>query len=224
MKMRFFNTNNKYALLFRKVIRRRYLASPLSEFLGTIVLMVIMAYGGTLVLSGDGNLSGENLILFLIIFSQVITPAKNFATAWFNIQKGMASVDRVDQLLLADNKIVEKPDAVDVAAFTDSIEYRNVSFKYDKEYVLKDVSFTIKKGQTIALVGKSGSGKSTLVDLLPRFMDVTQGEIFIDGIPVHDYKIKSLRSLMGIVSQQSILFNDSFRNNISFGINGDHFR
>lgn len=223
MKMRFFNTNNKYALLFRKVIRRRYLASPLSEFLGTIVLMVIMAYGGTLVLSGDGNLSGENLILFLIIFSQVINPAKNFATAWFNIQKGMASVDRVDQLLLADNKIVEKPDAVDVAAFTDSIEYRNVSFKYDKEEVLKEVSFTIKKGQSIALVGKSGSGKSTLVDLLPRFMDVTQGEIFIDGIPVHDFKIKSLRSLMGIVSQQSILFNDSFRNNISFGINGDTF-
>ena len=217
---KFFDTNNRYALLFRKVIRRRYLASPISEFLGTIVLMIIMAYGGSLVLSGEGNITGENLIFFLIIFSQIITPAKNFATAWFNIQKGMASVDRVDQLLLADNKIREKPDAVNVSGFSNSIEYRNISFKYDKEYVLKDVSFSIKKGQTIALVGKSGSGKSTLVDLLPRFMDATEGEVLIDGIPVRDFRIKSLRSLMGIVSQQSILFNDTFRNNIAFGTNG----
>ncbi len=221
MKRKFYDSNNRYALLFRKVIRRRYLASPLSEFMGTIVLMMIMAYGGSLVLSGEGNITGENLILFMIIFSQVIPPAKNFTTAWFNIQKGMASVDRVDQLLLAENKIEEKSDSVDVSGFSDSIEYRNVSFKYDKEYVLKDVSFSIKKGQTIALVGKSGSGKSTMVDLLPRFMDVTEGELFIDGIPVQDYKIKSLRTLMGIVSQQSILFNDTFRNNISFGTNGD---
>jgi len=221
MKRKFYDTNNRYALLFRKVIRRRYLASPLSEFLGTIVLMVIMAYGGSLVLTGYENITGENLIFFLIIFSQIITPAKNFATAWFNIQKGMASVDRVDQLLLAENKIEEKPDAIEAKGFSDSIEYRNVSFKYDKEFVLKDVSFSIMKGQTIALVGKSGSGKSTLVDLLPRFMDVTEGEIIIDGVPVWDYKIKSLRTLMGIVSQQSILFNDTFRSNISFGTNGD---
>lgn len=221
MTRKFGETNQRFALLFRKVIRRRYLASPLSEFLGTIVLMIIMAYGGSLVLSGESKLTGENLIFFLIIFSQIITPAKNFATAWFNIQKGMASVDRVDQLLLAELKIIEKPDAIQVDKFTDSIEYRNVSFKYDKEYVLKDVSFTIRKGQTIALVGKSGSGKSTLVDLLPRFMDVSEGDIFIDGVQVQDYRIKSLRSLMGIVSQQSILFNDSFRNNIAFGLKGE---
>jgi len=221
MKRKFFDTNNHFALLFRKVVRRRYLASPLSEFMGTIVLMIIMAYGGSLVISGSGSLHGENLIFFLIIFSQIINPAKNFATAWFNIQKGLASVDRVDQLLLAEDKIIEKPDAVDADSFHDTIEYKNVSFKYEKEFVLKDISFTIRKGQSIALVGKSGSGKSTLVDLLPRFMDVTQGEIFIDGIGVRDYRIKSLRSLMGIVSQQSILFNDSFRNNISFGTNGD---
>lgn len=220
MKKKFFDTNNRFALLFRKVIRRRYLASPVSEFLGTIVLMIIMAYGGSLVLSGESNMTGENLILFLIIFSQVITPAKVFTTAWFNIQKGMASVDRVDQLLLADDKIVEKTEPVEVDGFRDSIEYRNVSFKYDKEYVLKDISFTIKKGQTIALVGKSGSGKSTLVDLLPRFMDASEGTILIDGIPVTDFRIKSLRTLMGIVSQQSILFNDTFRNNIAFGSNG----
>ncbi|MCK4747281.1 MAG: ATP-binding cassette domain-containing protein, partial [Bacteroidales bacterium] len=196
-------------------------ASPLSEFMSTIVLMIIMAYGGSLVLSGVSKLTGENLIFFLIIFSQIIPPAKNVATAWFNIQKGLASVDRVDELLLADQKIEEKPDAVQVEAFTESIEYRNVSFKYDKEYVLKDVSFTLRKGQTIALVGKSGAGKSTLVDLLPRFMDVTEGDILIDGIPIPDFRIKALRHLMGIVSQQSILFNDSFRNNIAFGVNGD---
>lgn len=220
MRERFFRTNHGFALLLRKVMRRRYLASPLSEFLSTIVLMIILVYGGSMVLSGQGNLTGENLIFFLIIFSQVITPAKNFASAYFNIQKGMASVDRVDQLLEADLKIWERPDAVPAKTFNDSIEYRNVSFKYDKEYVLKDVSFHIKKGQTIALVGKSGSGKSTLVDLLPRFMDVSEGDIFIDGIPVRDYRIKTLRRLMGIVSQQSILFNDSFSNNISFGSNG----
>ncbi len=217
MKEKFYATNNRFALLFRKVIRRRYLASPLSEFMGTIVLMLIMAYGGSLVLSGADKMTGENLILFLIIFSQIINPVKNFATAWFNIQKGLASVDRVDQLLLADNKILEKPEAVEVDIFTDSIEYRNVSFKYDKELVLKDVSFTIKKGQSVALVGKSGSGKSTMVDLLPRFMDTIEGEIYVDGTNVQDYKIKDLRSLMGIVSQQSILFNDTFSNNIAFG-------
>ncbi len=221
MRRKFYGTNQRFSLIFRKVIRRRYLASPLSEFLGTIVLMVIMAYGGSLVLTNAGKLSGESLIFFLIIFSQVINPAKNFSTAWFNIQKGMASVDRIDQLLLADIRIAEKPDAVPAEDFRDSIEYRNVSFKYDREYVLKDISFTIRKGQTVALVGKSGSGKSTLVDLLPRFMDVTEGVILIDGIPVQDYQIKSLRNLMGIVSQQSILFNDSFRNNIAFGSNGE---
>ncbi len=137
-------------------------------------------------LSGTSDLAGENLILFLIIFSQIIPPAKNFTTAWFNIQKGLASVDRIDELLLADLKIKEKADPVPVNEFKESIEYRNVSFKYEKEYVLRDVSFTIRKGETIALVGKSGSGKSTLVDLLPRFMDTTEGEVLIDGIPVQD--------------------------------------
>ncbi|RPI41999.1 MAG: ABC transporter ATP-binding protein, partial [Bacteroidetes bacterium] len=221
MQEKFYLTNNRFSKLLIKTIRRRYLASPVSEFLSTIVLMVIMAYGGSLVLSGNGNLTGENLIFFLIIFSQVINPAKNFASAYFNIQKGMASVDRVDHLLEADQKIEEKRDARPIGNFNESIEYRNVSFKYDREYVLKDISFTIQKGQTIALVGKSGSGKSTLVDLLPRFMDVSEGEILIDGTPLTEYRIKDLRHLMGIVSQQSILFNDTFRNNIAFGSNGE---
>jgi len=217
----FARTNQAFALLIRKINRRRYLASPISEFMATIVLMVIMAYGGSLVLTGSDVLSGESLILYMMIFSQIIPPAKAFSTAWINIQKGLASVDRLDSLLLGDDKIVERPDAIETDQFKDSIEFRNVSFKYDKEYVLKDINFSIKKGQTIALVGKSGSGKSTLVDLLPRFMDTTKGEVLIDGIPVTDYKIKSLRSIMGIVSQQSILFNDTFRNNIAFGSKGE---
>ncbi len=217
----FERTNQAFSLLLRKVVRRRYLASPISEVIATMVLMVIMAYGGSLVLGGSDKMSGEGLILYMMIFSQIIPPAKEFSTAWINIQKGLASVDRVDNLLLADDKIVERPDALEVEDFKDSIEFRDVSFKYDKEYVLKNVSFTIRKGQTVALVGKSGSGKSTLVDLLPRFMDTTRGEVLIDGIPVQDYKLKSLRALMGIVSQQSILFNDTFKNNIAFGSKGE---
>jgi subfamily B ATP-binding cassette protein MsbA len=217
MKEKFFNTNHRFSLLIRKVVSRRYLASPISEFLATIALMFILAYGGSLVLGGYDKMDGESLILFLIIFSQIIPPAKSISTAWVNIQKGMASVDRVDQLLLAEDRIVEKPDAVVVNGFNESIEFRNVSFKYEKEYVLRNISFTIKKGQTIALVGKSGSGKSTMVDLLPRFMDTTEGEIYIDGIPVRDFRLKSLRALMGMVSQQSILFNDTYQNNIAFG-------
>ena len=213
----FGRTNHSFALLMQKVVRRRYLASPISELIATMVLMVIMAYGGALVLGGTSSLSGGNLILFMMIFSQIIPPAKGLSTAWVNIQKGLASVDRLDHLLLADDKIVERPDAVEAQEFKESIEFRKVSFKYDKEYVLKDINFTIKKGQTIALVGKSGSGKSTMVDLLPRFMDTLEGEVLIDGIAVTDYKIKSLRALMGIVSQQSILFNDTFKNNIAFG-------
>ncbi|MDF1575205.1 MAG: ABC transporter ATP-binding protein [Bacteroidales bacterium] len=217
MEERFLSVNNRFSLLIRKVVRRRYLASPISELLATIALMVILAYGGSLVLGGNDKMTGESLILFLMIFSQIIPPAKTISTAWINVQKGMASVDRVDQLLLADDKIVEKPDAVEADGFLESIEFRNVSFKYDKEYVLKDISFTIRKGQTVALVGKSGSGKSTMVDLLPRFMDTSEGQIFIDGVPIQDFSLKSLRSLMGMVSQQSILFNDTFRNNIAFG-------
>ncbi len=217
---KFMATNQRFAQLFKWVFRRRYMASPISEFMATMVLMVIMAYGGSLVLSGKGNLSGESLIFFLIVFSQIIVPAKNITTAWFGVQKGLASVDRIDQLLEADVEIYEKADAVVKHQFESTIEYRNVSFKYEKEYVLKNVSFTMKKGETVALVGKSGSGKSTLVDLLPRFMDVDKGEVLLDGIPVTDYALKPLRRMMGIVSQQSILFNESFASNIAFGIQG----
>ena len=218
MYRKFKGVNNKFARLMKKVMRRRQLASPLSEWMGTLVLMILMAFGGGMVLSGDGDLSPEGLILFLVVFSQLITPVKNFSNAFFSIQKGMASVDRIDELLNADEKIIEHPNAKAISSFNEMIEFRNVSFRYEKEDVLKDINISIKKGQVVALVGKSGAGKSTLVDLLPRFMDPSQGEILIDGIPLHEYKIKDLRSQMGIVSQQSILFNDSFMNNIAFGI------
>ena len=158
MEENFVRSNRSFARIFKRVFRRRYLASPMSEFLATIAMMFIMVYGGSLVLSGSDRLDGENLIFFLIIFSQIIVPARSLTTAWFNVQKGMASVDRIDQLLDADVRIEEKRKAKVLNNFSDSIEYRNVSFKYDTEWVLRDVSFKIKKGETIALVGKSGSG------------------------------------------------------------------
>jgi len=217
MESKFTDSTNKFARLLKKVMRRRYMASPISEWMGTIVLMTIMAVGGSMVLSGQEGISSEGLIVFLVVFSQVITPVKNFSNAYFNIQKGMASVDRIDELLNADERIVELADAKSIQSFDRQIEFKNVSFKYEKEFVLKDINVTVKKGQVVALVGKSGAGKSTLVDLLPRFMDPTQGEILIDDIPISEYKIKELRNQMGIVSQQSILFNDTFLNNIAFG-------
>ena len=217
MEAKFDNANTRFAKLMKKVIRRRQLASPLSEFMGTIVLMILMAYGGWMVLSDQHQMTSENLIFFLVVFSQIITPVKNFSTAYFSIQKGMASVDRVDELLFAEERIVEKPDAKEIGEFKDQIEFRNVTFRYEEEDVLKQVNLTIKKGQLIALVGKSGAGKSTLVDLLPRFMDPLEGEILLDDVPLTDFKIHDLRSLMGIVSQESILFNDTFFSNIAFG-------
>jgi len=218
MNDQFGRSNEKFTKIFRRVIRKRYLASPVSEFLSTIVLMVVMYFGGILALQGSDAMSSDKLMAFLVVFSQIIPPAKNITTAYFHIQKGLASLDRVDEVLMADDKIFEKPDAIEVKSFMDEICYDKVSFAYNKELVVRDVSFTLKKGQTLAVVGKSGSGKSTLVDLLPRFMDIDSGNITIDGIDIRDYRLKGLRSLMGIVSQDAILFNDTFRNNISFGL------
>ena len=218
MKVQFSESNERYAKVFKRVTRKAYLASPISEFLATIVIMVLMYVGGNLALQGTGNMSPDKLIAFLIVFSQIIQPAKNITTAYFSIQKGMASIDRIDQILDAEEKIVEKEDALPVKGFNDSIEFKGVWYAYNNEPVLKDINLKIKKGQTIAIVGKSGAGKSTLADLLPRFMDLDQGTILIDGVDVRDLKIKDLRYLMGIVSQQPILFNTSFKENISFGV------
>src|SRR5450759_2047397 len=218
MKAQFAETNEKYAKVFKRVTRKAYLASPISEFLATIVVMVLMYVGGNLALQGAGNMSPDNLIAFLIVFSQIIQPAKNITTAYFSIQKGMASIDRIDQVLDAEEKIVEKEDAIPVTGFNDSIEFKGAWYAYNSEPVLKDINLKIKKGQTVAIVGKSGAGKSTLADLLPRFMDVDQGSILIDGVDVRDLKIRDLRYLMGIVSQHPILFNTSFKENIAFGV------
>jgi subfamily B ATP-binding cassette protein MsbA len=179
--------------------------------------MVLLYIGGLLALNGKGGMTSENLIAFLVVFSQILQPAKNISTAWFTIQKGMASIDRIDQVLVAEETITEKPDAKPFTEFRDSIIFKNVWYAYNEEPVLKNINLEIKKGQTVAIVGKSGAGKSTLADLLPRLIDVDRGGIFIDGVNIKDIKIHDLRSLMGIVGQHPILFNTSFSENIAFG-------
>jgi len=218
MKKQFSDTNERYSKIFKRVTRKAYLASPISEFLSTIVMMILMYFGSTLALRGVGNMSQETLIAFLVVFSQIIQPAKNITTAWFNIQKGMASIDRIDHILEAEEKISEKENALPINRFKDSIEFKGVWYGYNDEPILKNINLKISKGQTVAIVGKSGAGKSTLADLLPRFMDVDRGEILIDGIDIRNYRIKDLRNLMGIVTQQPILFNSTFRENIAFGV------
>ncbi|NLJ44348.1 MAG: ABC transporter ATP-binding protein [Bacteroidales bacterium] len=218
MQAQFADTNERYAKVFKRVTRKAYLASPLSEFLSTIVLMIVLYFGSSLALRGIGNMGQERLIAFVVIFSQIIPPAKNITTAWFNIQKGLASIDRIDQVLNAEEKITEKENAVSVKEFRESIEFKGVWYAYNSEPVLKDINLKILKGQTVAIVGRSGAGKSTLADLLPRFMDVDKGNILLDGVDIRDIRIKDLRRLMGIVSQQSILFNTTFTENIAFGV------
>jgi ATP-binding cassette, subfamily B, bacterial MsbA len=214
---RFHNTNNEYTRLMNKINRKRFLAGPLSEFLATIAMVAIMWYGGNLVLGGESTMQSQVLIGYLIIFSQIISPAKNLSSSWYNVKKGLASVDRINEIINAKNNITEKPDAKTIEGFNRNIEYQNINFCYSETPVLQNINFSINKGETIALVGQSGSGKSTLVDLLPRFYDISDGEIFIDNINIKDYKIKDLRNLIGYVSQNPILFNDSFYNNIAFG-------
>jgi len=218
MKEKFRIINEKYSRIFKRVIRKYYLASPLSEFLSTIVIIILMYIGGMLALEGEAHMTPDRLIAYLIIFSQIIQPAKNIATAWFSVEKGMASIDRVDQILEAEEKINDKPDALSVKSFNDSLEFRGVWYAYNSEPVLRDINLKIKKGQTVAIVGKSGAGKSTLADLMPRFIDPDKGAILIDGIDIRDIKKSDLRDLMGIVSQQPILFNTTFTENIAFGL------
>jgi subfamily B ATP-binding cassette protein MsbA len=218
MKKQFSEINERYSKVFKRVTRKAYMASPISEFLSTIVLMILMYFGSALALRGVGNMGQEKLIAFLVVFSQILQPAKNITTAWFNIQKGMASIDRIDQILDAEEKMIEKVNAFPVKEFKDAIEFKGVWYGYNNEPILKDINLKIIKGQTVAIVGKSGAGKSTLADLLPRFMDVDEGQITVDGVDLRELKLRDLRSLMGIVSQQSILFNTTFKENIAFGV------
>lgn len=218
MQSRFESANKLYTKLTQKIFYRQQLASPLSEFLGVFVMVIVLWYGGIMVLGENNNLSASVLITYLVVFSQLINPVKAVTTAYYNILKGLASSDRIDYILNAQISLKETDNPIELKSFNHSIEYKNVSFRYEKEFVLKDASLIIEKGKTVALVGRSGSGKSTFVDLIPRFIDATEGEILIDGINIKKLKLKDLRKLLGIVSQQSILFNDNFFNNIAFGI------
>lgn len=200
-----------------KANRRRDLASPVSETLGIIAVSCVLYYGGTLVLNHDFSLNGPDFLTFIAIFTQVINPLKAFSTASYNIQKGAASIERIQKLIMEEQAVMEDPNPLPIESFKETIELRDVVFAYPDKSILNRINLTIKKGQTIALVGSSGAGKSTLADLIPRFHDATSGEVLIDGINIKKYKIKDLRNLMGIVTQEPILFNDTIRANISLG-------
>lgn len=220
-KEKFASLNDDYRKLMIKLFRKRDLSSPMSEFLGAFVLVIVMYFGGRLVLGTTQKLEPSVFIAFIAIFSQLIPPAKSFADAYSNIQRGLSSAERINKILDGEITIFDKENALPVNGFNQSIEYKNVSFAYYKGgdgWALNDINLKIEKGKTIALVGQSGSGKTTLADLLPRFYDTDKGEILIDGKSIRDYKIKDLRGLMGIVSQESVLFNDTIFNNIAFGI------
>ena len=218
---RFTNTSNELRTASRKVAVRQALAHPVSEFLGTIMIMFVLWFGGTLILSEASPIDAPTFIFYMVILYSVLNPLKEFARAGYSIPKGLASMERVDKILKAENNIKEKPDAADIPSFEDKIEFKDVCFSYQPgKEVLKHINITIPKGKTIALVGQSGSGKSTLVDLVPRYHDVTSGEVIIDGRNIKDLKIKSLRSLIGNVNQEAILFNDTIFNNIAFGVEG----
>lgn len=216
---RFKKINQYYSNLFSKVWLRRNLANPVSDIISTISILVIMWYGGKIVLKGDSELTSQVFIGYLAVFTQVIGPAKSFSNGYYNVIKGLVSVERINSILLHKFKITEKLNAIKSIEFKDNIEFRNVVFSYEEDLspVLNNINFTIKKGQTIAFVGQSGSGKSTIVDLLPRFFDPVSGDILIDGISLKDIKIDALRSLFAYVNQEPVLFNDSIFNNILFG-------
>lgn len=209
----------QYCNIAKRLSRRRDLAHPVSEVLGTIVMIIVVWFGGSLILNDAGSLSVAGFLAYLGIFYQIINPAKAFSTALYSIQKGMAAMERIDKILMADDKIFENAEGQEIKRLESGIEYKNVTFSYNGEIdVLKNVSLSIPKGKMIALVGQSGSGKSTFVDLLPRFWDIKQGTIEIDGKDIKEYRLHDLRGLMGNVNQEALLFNDTIYNNIAFGV------
>jgi subfamily B ATP-binding cassette protein MsbA len=212
-----FNLQNKlYTNLNIKANRTSDGSSPISETISVSVFAIILWIGGGMVLDNDGSLTASVFIGYLAVFSQLLSPAKAFSTAYNSMNKGLASIERVEEIINSHEVIIEKPKAISVSNFKEAIEFKNVSFRYEDELVIKNLNLKINKGQTVALVGPSGSGKSTLTDLIPRFYDPVEGSITIDGIDLREYKILELRALMGIVTQESILFNDSIANNIGF--------
>ena len=217
MNHRFDQINTAYRNDIMRVNIRQSSAHPMSEFLGTILIVIVLWFGGVLVLNTH-SLSGPIFIYYMVMLYSIINPLKDFSKAGYNIPKGLASMERVDKILMAENTIKEVTRPKRLPSFEHQIEFKNVSFRYGEQWILKDINLTIPKGKTIAIVGQSGSGKSTLVDLIPRYYDVQEGEVLIDGINVKDLGIHDLRQLIGNVNQEAILFNDTFRNNISFGV------
>ncbi len=215
---RFVKCSNEFRDATNRVAMRQALAHPMSEFLGTLLIVLVLWFGGTLILSDNSPIDASTFIFYMVILYSIINPLKDFSKASYNIPKGLASMERVDKILKARNPIVEQPDARHVSEMKEGLEFRHVSFSYGTHEVIHDVNLRIRKGETIALVGQSGSGKSTLVDLVPRFHDVCGGELLLDGTNVKDFKIHDLRSLIGNVNQEAILFNDTFFNNITFGV------
>ena len=217
MNERFDHINSSYRTAVQRVNIRQQLAHPMSEFLGTVLIIIVLWVGGVLVLDKH-MLSGPTFIYYLVMLYSIINPLKEFSKAGYNIPKGLASVERIDKILKAEDTIKEPENPVHIKSFEHQIEFRHVSFKYGEQWVLKDINLVIEKGKTVALVGQSGSGKSTLVDLIPRYYDVQEGEVLIDGIDVRKLGIHDLRQLIGNVNQEAILFNDSFIGNITFGV------
>lgn len=217
MNTRFDKVNSAYRNDIMRVNIRQSMAHPMSEFLGTVMIIIVLWFGGILVLNNQ-TITGPTFIYYMVILYSIIQPLKEFSKAGYNIPKGLASMERIDKILKAENAIMEAAQPKHIVNFEHQIEFRHVSFRYGEQWVLKDINLTIPKGKTIALVGQSGSGKSTMVDLIPRYYDVQEGEVLIDGINVKDLGIHDLRQLIGNVNQEAILFNDSFRNNITFGV------
>lgn len=214
---KFAQLNEKIRRTFNRINRRYNLAHPLSELVGTIVIAIVLWFGGVLILENHSSINAAEFIYYLIIFYSIITPAKDLSKAGYSIQKGLASLERIDRILTTPNKIKEPASPVPMKPFSDKIEFRNISFRYETEWVLRDINITISKGKTVALVGQSGSGKSTLLDLLPRYYDPQKGEILIDGVNIKSLRTSDIRAQIGNVNQEAILFNDTFFNNIAFG-------
>lgn len=217
IQQRFEASNDKFRRITNRIYRRQQMAHPMSEFLGTATIAIVLWYGGTLILGNNSSIDASTFIYYLVIFYSIINPAKDLSKAAYAIQKGLASMQRVDKILMAESTIND-PEVPEKIALTEKISYNNVWFKYQNDWVLRDINLDIHKGQTVALVGQSGSGKSTMVDLLPRFYDVDKGSITIDGTDIRNAKLYDLCSLMGNVNQEAILFNDTFFNNIAFGV------
>lgn len=218
VRSRFKRENQKFYKISNRIARRQSLAHPMSEFLGTFTIAIVLWFGGTLILVGNYSLDAGFFIYYMVIFYSIINPAKELSKAVYSIQKGLASMERVDRILNAQNPIKDPAEPKKIDRLEGTIDYNDVTFSYGTMPVLKDVSLHIPAGATVAIVGQSGSGKSTLADLLPRFYDIDKGSIAIDGINVKDMKVKDLRSFMGNVNQEAILFNDTFYNNITFGV------